>query len=276
MNVEDLLISKDITFKLQGGDYVVSCLNPEHPDKNPSMRIDRITGIFNCFSCKFKGNIFTYYEVEGVGRLIILRETLKKRIQEKVAESKGLRLPSNYIKYIGSWRDISSETYEKFEAFQSSFSEYVGRIVFPVKDLSGKIIAFIGRDTSINIPKYLVVPHKAKIPFYPSVKPIKGSIILVEGIFDMLNLYDKGMRNVICAFGTQTISEAKLNLLKIKGVESVIIFLDGDDAGQEAAIKVKSLCEKVGLSSKNIYLKGKDPGDLTQEQVNTLNRKLYS
>ena len=35
----------------KGKDYVVSCLNPEHDDKNPSMRIDQITGIFNCFSC---------------------------------------------------------------------------------------------------------------------------------------------------------------------------------------------------------------------------------
>ena len=47
MNVEDLLISKNIPYIPKGKDFVVQCLNPEHKDRNPSMRIDQITGIFN-------------------------------------------------------------------------------------------------------------------------------------------------------------------------------------------------------------------------------------
>ena len=59
MNVEDLLIKQNVSYIPKGADFEVSCLNPEHPDRNPSMRIDRITGVFNCFSCEFKGNLFT-------------------------------------------------------------------------------------------------------------------------------------------------------------------------------------------------------------------------
>ena len=44
MTVEELLNSKQIPFIVKGNDYVVHCLNPEHPDRNPSMRIDRIDG----------------------------------------------------------------------------------------------------------------------------------------------------------------------------------------------------------------------------------------
>ena len=53
MNVEELIQKKKIPYRLQGADIVVGCLNPEHDDSNPSMRIDKITGIFHCFSCGF-------------------------------------------------------------------------------------------------------------------------------------------------------------------------------------------------------------------------------
>ena len=50
MNVQELLESKQIHFIPKGKDFVVRCLNPEHEDRNPSMRIDPIDGRFNCFS----------------------------------------------------------------------------------------------------------------------------------------------------------------------------------------------------------------------------------
>jgi len=50
MTVEELLVEEKIRFKVSPADYIVSCLNPEHDDSNPSMRIDKITGVYNCFS----------------------------------------------------------------------------------------------------------------------------------------------------------------------------------------------------------------------------------
>ena len=46
MTVEELLVSRKVHFIPKGADCLVSCLHPEHEDRNPSMRIDRITGIF--------------------------------------------------------------------------------------------------------------------------------------------------------------------------------------------------------------------------------------
>jgi hypothetical protein len=46
MNVDEILHKHKIVYRNQGADYVVACLNPEHDDSNPSMRIDKITGIF--------------------------------------------------------------------------------------------------------------------------------------------------------------------------------------------------------------------------------------
>ena len=51
MIAEDLLKEKGIPYQLSGKDVKIICLNPEHDDTNPSLRVDRITGVMHCFSC---------------------------------------------------------------------------------------------------------------------------------------------------------------------------------------------------------------------------------
>lgn len=111
MTVEELLVSRQVYFVPKGADAIVTCLNPEHADSSPSMRIDKITGIFNCFSCGYKGNIFTHFG-EKANQLQLRRELLKKRIREKRSESVGLSFPKGSIPYVGNWRNIKPETYK--------------------------------------------------------------------------------------------------------------------------------------------------------------------
>ena len=275
MTVEELLKRRDIYFIPKGGDFLISCLNPEHPDRNPSMRVDQLTGIYQCFSCEFKGNLFAHFG-EKANQLQQRRELFKRKIREKRSESIGLSFPKSVIPYTGSWRDIKPETYKRFEAFQNADTDFIGRINFPIRDISGRIVAFNGRHTTGGTPKYMISPAGAKMPLFPVVKPIQGTVILVEGIFDMLNLHDKGLTNAICTFGTKNINEDKLRMLSIQGVESVDIFFDGDTAGQDAAIKVQQLCELAELTHRNICLKDTDPGALKEQAVQTLKRKLYA
>ena len=274
MTVEELLASRNVYFIPKGADCLVSCLHPDHEDKNPSMRIDRITGIFQCFSCGFKGNIFHHFG-EKANYLQVRRELLKKTIRSKRSESIGLSFPKNIVPYIGNWRNIKPATYKRFEAFQHHDPDHIGRIVFPVRDISGRIVAFNGRHTTGGTPKYMISPAGAKMPLFPVVEPIQGSVILVEGIYDMINLHDKGLTNAVCCFGTKNINEEKLKMLSIQGVESVDIFFDGDDAGQTAAREVREMVERVGLHPRNVHLKDSDPGALTETRVEKLKSKLY-
>lgn len=275
MAVEDLLNERDIKFTPKGADFLVRCLNPEHEDRHPSMRIDQVTGIFNCFSCGFKGNLFTLFG-EKPNKLQQQREKLKKLIQRKRAESVGVGFPSFITPYEGDWRGIKSETYKKFEAFlDHGTKEHEGRVMFPIRNISGRIVAFNGRHMSGGTPKYIFSPRGVRLPLFPNVEPIKGSIILVEGIFDMLNLHDKGLTNAVCCFGTNNINSDKLAMLRMKGVDTIVIFFDGDEPGQEAAEKVQLLCEKLDLKPVNVYLKDRDPGAIGQEQVSKLYEKLY-
>jgi DNA primase len=92
----------------------------------------------------------------------------------------------------------------------------------------------------------------------------------------MVNLHDKGLDNAVCCFGTKNINEDKLRMLSIQGVEEIVVFFDGDTAGQDAAKEVKEMAERVGLSSRNVGLKDTDPGALPLKSVQTLKRKLYA
>ena len=274
MNVEELLQSKNVPFVPKGKDFVVSCLNPEHDDNNPSMRIDQITGIFHCFSCGFKGNVFVHFG-EKASFLHLRRELVKKKIREKRAESVGLPFPRSALPYVGNWRNIKPETYRKFEAFQEH-EAFIGRIVFPIRDISGRIVAFNARHMTGGTPKYLISPPGARMPLFPAkINPIQASVILVEGIYDMINLHDKGLTNAVCCFGTRNINEEKLSILRLQGIEEAIVFFDGDEAGQTAAAKVQEMCENVDLLTRNINVVDIDPGALTENQVEKLKDKLY-
>ena len=278
MDVQQLLEQKKIPFVPSGKDFKVCCLNPEHDDSNPSMRIDRITGIFGCFSCGFKGNIFTFFG-EKANHLEQKRHLFKLKLQQKLAENVGLPMPNNYQPFKQSWRGISAETYTKFEAFEHHDSDYVGRVVFPIRSISGKILGFNGRAlTPEKNPKYLITPSDSKFPLYPTrVTPIQGKVILVEGMFDMLNLYDKGLTNAVCAFGTQKVTKEKLAILKVQGVTGIDILFDNDEAGEVATEKAVELIESLDITTRKVTLPSSvnDAGELTARQVLKLKEALY-
>lgn len=275
MIVDELLTSQGIEFRTSGKDFLIRCLNPDHEDRNPSLRVDKTTGIFNCLSCGFSGNLFNHFG-EKPDWLEIKRRNLKTLISSKLTETSGLSIPKNAVPFDQDWRGISGSIFKKFEAFQHNNPEFIGRVVFPIRGITDKIIAFCGRHQGQVDPKYLFHPEGAKLPLFPIVKPIQGRIILVEGIMDMLNLHDKGVTNAVCAFGVNKVTVDKLNILKIQGVSGIDIYFDNDEAGQNGSAKLKELLDRNEMSSNNlIYPNVKDPGELTASQVIKLKEKLY-
>lgn len=273
--IEELLKSKSIEFRPSGKDYVIRCLNPDHEDRNPSLRIDKTTGIFNCLSCGYSGNLFDFFG-QKPNWLQIRRNNLKNIIEEKLVETAGLTIPENAVPFDTDWRGISAATFKKFGAFQHNNSEFIGRVVIPVRNITGKIVAFCGRHQGNVDPKYLFHPGGAKLPLFPVVKPLHGRIILVEGIFDMMNLHDKGLDNAVCAFGVNKMTDEKINILKIQGVSGIDIFFDNDEAGQNAVVKLQEKLEQHEIASTKVtYSNVKDPGELTALQVIKIKEKLY-
>ena len=274
--VKELLKLKHVQFNVSGKDFLTKCFNPEHNDSNPSFRIDKISGIAHCFSCGFKTNIFKFYGVLSNNSSIRIAK-LKEKIRILSESNLGLQPLEGTKPWTLKFRGISVDTLKYFEAFYTDkITELEDRIIFPVKDISDKVSTFVARHTLSDAqPKYVMYPAERPVPMFPayfSDKPNK--IVLVEGIFDMLNLYDKGMRHVVCTFGTSKLfndTSTKLLAYKIMGVEKIFILYDADEAGKAAANKLKPLIEEAGFTAEIINLpEGMDPGELDQDYVDSL------
>lgn len=279
--VQDLLDKKGIAYKVSGKDFLISCLNPEHEDNNPSCRVDRVLGIFHCLSCGYRGNLFKHFGILTSHNSIRIQK-LRNKLKELDTDFNGVTFPYNTIPFTKKYREISSKTLKEFEAFYTvEKQEFNDRIFFPIKDLRNKNIAYIGRHLLSNVsPKYYIYPSGASLPIYPEkLKTLSKSLILVEGIFDMLRLYDNGLTNVACTFGTSTLfknTAEKLLPFKSQGVTNIYIMFDGDDPGIKAAEQLKPLIEEAEYTCEIIYLeKDKDPGDLTIEEIEQVKNWIY-
>jgi len=273
--VLDLLKNNSLAFTVSGRDYLTKCLNPDHEDTNPSFRIDRVSGVAHCFSCGFKTNIFKYFGV-FTNPVPLRIANLKKKLFE-LRTSTEQELPQGYTPWTKPFRGISAQTLKHFGAFYTNQVEKLSdRVVFPISDVTDKIQVFVARHTLSNgNPRYINYPSGVEMPLYPSyLEQPQKSIILVEGIFDMLNLYDKGLHNAICCFGTNTLQNyAKQKLLpfKAQGVTHVYILFDGDEAGEKAAKQLKPIIEQEEFVVEIIKLPdGVDPGELDQIEVHSI------
>ncbi len=151
------------------------------------------------------------------------------------------------------------------------YARFRGRIMFPIFDGSGRVVAFSGRILSktseeakyINSPETPVF-EKSKVLFgyHKAKKGIreKGFALLVEGQMDLLLSHEKGFDNTLASSGTAfTFEQAEI----IKRLTDVLyIAYDADKAGQNAAFRAWILALKAGLEVKAVYLPdGLDPAD---------------
>lgn len=274
--VLELLKEKSVSFTISGKDYVTKCFNKEHTDNNPSFRIDRISGIGHCFSCGFKFNIFKFYGLL-TNNISIRVVKLKEKLKALQENTNGLDPLEGARPVNSTFRGISTQTLKHFGAFDTDRIEQMqDRIIFPVTDVRNKTICYVGRHTlSSGNPRYVNYPSGVSIPLFPvKFEDSYRTIVLVEGIFDMLNCYDKGLKNTVCTFGTsKLLNEVPQKMLtyKVMGIEKVFVMYDGDDPGREAARKIKPLIEEAGFICEIIDLpEGVDPGIMNESDIKSI------
>ncbi len=147
---------------------------------------------------------------------------------------------------------------------------FSGRILFPVHNLSGKIIAFGGRTLKNNerSPKYINSPetdiyHKSKVLYglFFSRNAIirEDSCYLVEGYTDVLSLHQANIENVIASSGT-SLTDDQIRLIK-RYTQNIVILYDGDEAGIKAALRGMEIILQQGLNVRIVLLPDKDDPD---------------
>jgi DNA primase len=271
--VRTLLDNFDIKYIPSGRDYLIHCLNPEHPDRNPSLRIDKLKGIGQCLSCGYKVNLFKHFNVFTDGKSAQIA-SLKEKIAKCMSDSVGLKIPGKAIPWREDYRNIKASTFREFDAF-TYHEDFGNRLVFPMYAASGKIVAFNGRALGNESPRYDIYPSHVELPMFPGrPKPVNSTLVLVEGIFDFLNLHDKGLTNAVALMGVTTLhnkkglNKNKINLFKMSGTTRIFLCLDADDAGRKATEELKPLLEAEGFYVGVIELEDdSDPGELSKSEV---------
>ena len=283
MNMIDVLDQHGLKYEKTNNptEVVLQCTSGNHADNRPSMMYNLDKDIFHCWSCGFKGTKRKFLQSIGINTDIPFDskqpfkiQKLKDKLNEIIYED-NMVMPEDARPVNGTFKNISSDTLKNFNAF---FTEKLGLedyVCFPVSQF-GKIRFIEGRNrfTKSEKPKYYRRPGKARSAdmLYPLDKiKDKSHLILVEGIFDMLNMWDKGYENTVCVFGANNFSKPKLEILDRIGTTFVEILFDGDEAGKNGARKIADLLEKRFIQSKIINLApGKDPGDLSQPELNMI------
>ena len=152
---------------------------------------------------------------------------------------------------------------------------YRDRLMFPICDVRGKVIAFGGRildDSKIKDPKYPqpkyinspenVVYSKGRHLFGLNVakKYAEKKLLIVEGYMDVISLHQRGITNVVGALGT-ALTEQQGWLLR-KSTEQVILGFDADGAGQTAIARSMEILQKMGCDMRVLQIEGaKDPDE---------------
>ncbi len=149
----------------------------------------------------------------------------------------------------------------------SYYDKFRNRVMFPIIDLRGNVIAFGGRVMDDSKPKYLNSPetgifNKRKNLFALNIakKSKQGRIILCEGYMDTITLHQYGFDCAVASLGT-ALTEEQVNLLS-KYTEQVVLTYDSDAAGQDATRRAIPMLEKAGIQVKILRMEGaKDPDE---------------
>lgn len=144
---------------------------------------------------------------------------------------------------------------------------YRNRLMFPICDVRGKVIAFGGRVLDDSKPKYInspenIVYSKGRHLFGLNVakKYSTKRILVVEGYMDVISLHQRGITNVVGALGT-ALTEQQGWLLR-KSTEQILLGFDADGAGQTAVARSMEILQKMGCDMRVLQIEGaKDPDE---------------
>ncbi|WP_333820656.1 DNA primase [Ohtaekwangia sp.] len=164
------------------------------------------------------------------------------------------------------------------------YDRFRGRVIFPVHNLSGKVIAFGARilTKEKDQPKYINSPeteiyHKSNVLYgmYQAKNAIRREdfCYIVEGYTDVISMHQADVDNVVASSGT-AFTEEQIKLIR-RFTENVTVLFDGDAAGIKAALRGIDLVLKGGLNVRVVLLPDGDDPDSFSKKMGSTEFKTY-
>lgn len=271
----------------------ITILCPFHEDHNPSLRVNRTSGLFQCKSCHVAGNFRKLYaklakitEMQADFRLKRVAYVSGKTIIKPVQDVALQATLDAYDYYSGlaveDWANNTQDTYlfdrsyspETLSTFDVRIDpERIYRYVFPLRE-QGTFIAVLKRREDFEhlkaTPKYLNNNdfHK-ELHLVGNLVP--GVVLLVEGLLDLMMAYQFGITNTAAILGND-ISDVQLQLL-LRYATAIVCGFDNDKAGEEGYnILVSKVDGRVPVSRLNIS----GVNDIPEMHKHTFLRSFYA
>lgn len=159
---------------------------------------------------------------------------------------------------------------------------FYNRIMFPLFDLTGRVVSYSGRTFTNENPKYLTTKEneifkKGKLLYnYHKAKEETrklNSVIIMEGFMDVIAAYKIGIKNVVATMGTAFTKDQALLVKKLSN--NVILCFDGDEAGLKATNTAIIELNELGINPKVVILEDDlDPDEYIKKHGNQFNNKV--
>src|SRR3982750_1094460 len=260
------IIAPSVKLIRAGREWKACC--PFHNEKTPSFTVNDDKGFYHCFGCGAHGDAIRFLtDQRGLPFMDAVKELAAKAgldvpapdpkakeradrassltdVMGEVAkwyaeQLQGLGGAPGGNKLIGTGRLIQPE-----ESGKEPYDRFRGRLMFPVRDARGRVIAFGGRILGDGEPKYLNSPDtplfdKGRTLYNidrasPASRAAKR-LIVVEGYMDVIGLDRAGISEVVAPNGT-AVTEAQLERMWRLDPSPILCF-DGDSSGRRAAIR---------------------------------------
>ena len=203
------------------------------------------------------------------------QEYIKKRkLNNETLESYKIGFSGNFDEL---YNELKKQGFGEEEILESGLvnkndkgmyiDRYRNRIMIPIFDERGRVIAFGGRVLDDSKPKYInspenIVYSKGRHLFGLNVakKGDTKKLLIVEGYMDAISLHQRGITNVVASLGT-ALTQSQGWLLR-KNAEQVILGFDSDGAGQTAIIRAMEVMQNMGCDMRVLQMTGaKDPDE---------------
>ena len=176
------------------------------------------------------------------------------------------------------YKELKKQGFEDREILESGLvnknergqyiDRYRNRLMFPICDARGRVIAFGGRVLDDSKPKYInspenIVYSKGRHLYGLNVAKkydIKKRLLIVEGYMDVVSLHQRDIHNVVASLGT-ALTQQQGYLLR-NNTEQIILSYDSDEAGQTAKVRAMEILQNMGCDIRVLQMEGaKDPDE---------------
>ncbi len=130
---------------------------------------------------------------------------------------------------------------------------FYGRVVVPILDASGNVAGLYGRRLNDEQPKHIYLRGERRGVFNGIAARTNQTLIVTESIFDAMSLWSAGLRNVISLYGKDGWTSDHETLVRQNGLTEIILALDGDARGQEAADALASRLRGIASLVKAVH-----------------------